>query len=176
MVGEGERFSYIGGDNFGLVITGDDVHVHTDRSAQGLQYLSSGKHHLRLGLHAKALDDFKRAMDTETANPEVYYLSAIATLGGIKAVLVSLRRIRECEALIHSALRLEPRGLFYYFLAYLAFDYYDRKGLRAPIPAHSLLELAWKASVTAKEIQSLFALLSVENPLPENFTTPRFAP
>jgi hypothetical protein len=168
MSGAGERFSQIGRDNFGIIITGDDVHVHTDRSAEELRHLSNGEHHLRLGLYAKALDDLKRAMDTDPENSEIYYLSAAATLEGRKAVTVPLARIRECEALIHCALRLEPRGLFYYFLAYLAFDYYERKGLRAPIPAHSLFQLAWEAGVTTEEIQSLFTLLSVRNPLAEN--------
>ena len=166
--GRGERSSHVGGDNFGIIITGDDVHVNADRSAERLQHLSTGKHHLRLGLYAKALDDLKLAVDADAKNPEVYYLSAVATLEGRKAVMGPLARIRECEALIHCALRLEPRGVFYYFLAYLASDYYERKGLRAPIPARSLLELAWKLGVTSEQIQSLFTLLSVQNPLPKN--------
>src|SRR5215211_8189878 len=147
MGGAYDRSSYIEGDSSGIVITGDNNQVHFDRRGEALQYLSCGKHHLRLGLYAKALDDFRRAMDTDAESAEIYYFSAIATLGGRKAFLVPLKHIRDCESLIQGALRIEPKGIFYYFLAYLAFDYYNRKSLRAPVPAHALLQMAWEAGV-----------------------------
>jgi hypothetical protein len=160
----GSGSSHVGGDNFGTIITGNGnvVGVGTDPG----RHLRSGVDHLRLGLHAKALEDFRLAMDAGASTPDLYYLSAVATLDGRKAFLAPLARIREAEDLIHAALRLEERGVFHYLLAYLGFDYYERKSLRAPTPWRASLARTWSLGVTQDEIESLFQLLSVNNPLP----------
>lgn len=46
--------------------------------------------HLRLGLHARALEDFRLAMNAGAESPNLYYLSAVATLDGRKAFLAPL--------------------------------------------------------------------------------------
>jgi tetratricopeptide (TPR) repeat protein len=164
MTAPGGGSSHVGQDNFGIVITGDGNVVRV--GAGPGQHLTAGVDHLRLGLHAKALEDFRLAMDAGAKSPDVYYLSAVATLDGRKAFLASLARIREAEDLIQAALRLEDRGVFHYFLAYLGFDYYERKSLRAPTPWRASLARAWSLGVTQDEIDSLFELLSVKDPLP----------
>lgn len=164
MTAPGDRSSRVGRDNFGVIITGNEnvVQVGPDQA----QHLRSGMKHLRLGLHANALEDFRLAMNGGPENPDLYYLCAVATLGGRKAFLAPLASIREAEALIQAALRLEQRGVFHYFLAYLGLDYYERKHLRAPTPWRSSLERAWRLGVTQDEIDSLFNLLSVNDPIP----------
>jgi hypothetical protein len=122
--------------------------------------------HLRLGLHVKALEDFRLAMNAGAKSPDLYYLSAVAMLDGRKAFLAPLARIREAEDMIHAALKLEDRGVFHYVLAYLGFDYYERKSLKAPTPWPASLARAWNLGVTQDEIDSLFELLSVNDPLP----------
>lgn len=164
----GYRSTHIHGDNHGVVVTGDSNSVHVDlhQNTDPGQHLANGKHYLRLGLHAKALAELRQAMGTEDGDAEVCHLSAIAVLGGRKPILASLTQIREAENLIRAAIALDPRGIFFYFLAYLAFDYYERKSLRAPAPARTLLLQAWHLGVTPSEIASLFTALSVQNPLP----------
>jgi hypothetical protein len=156
--------SHVGRDNFGIIITGDRNSVRVD--ADPGQHFKAGVDHLWLGLHAKALEDFRLAMNAGAQSPDLYYLSAVAALDGRKAFLASLARIREAEDLIHAALRLEDRGVFHYFLAYLGFDYYERKSLKAPTPWPASLARAWSLGVTQEEIDSLFQLLSVNDPLP----------
>jgi hypothetical protein len=158
----GEGSSYVGG-NAGFVITGNGNTVRV--GADPGQHLKAGVDHLLAGLHARALEDFGLAMKAGANNPDVYYLSAVATLGGRKAFLASLAHIREAGALIHAALRLEDRGVFHYFLAYLSLDYYQRKSLKAPTPWRESLARALRSGVTQEEIDSLFELLSVEDPL-----------
>jgi tetratricopeptide (TPR) repeat protein len=156
--------SHVGRDNFGIIITGNRNSVRV--GADPGQHFKAGVAHLRLGLRAKALEDFRLAMNVGAQNPDLYYLSAVATLDGGKAFLASLASIREAEDLIHAALRLEGRGVFHYFLAYLGFDYYERKSLKAPTPWPASLARAWSLGVTQEEIDSLFKLLSVNDPLP----------
>jgi hypothetical protein len=165
MTAPGDGSSHVGRDNFGTIITGNDNVVGI--GADPGQHLRSGVHHLRLGLHAKALEDFRLALNAGASSPDVYYLSAVATLGGKKAFLAPLARIRAAEDLIHAALRLEDRGVLHYFLAYLAFDYYERKSLRAPMPWRASLARSRSLEVTQDEIDSLFQLLSVNDPLPQ---------
>jgi tetratricopeptide (TPR) repeat protein len=155
--------SHVGHDNFGIIITGNGNSVRLGADPE--QRLRAGVDHLQLGLYAKALDDFRLAMNAGASSSDVYYLSAVATLHGKKAFLAPLARIREAEDLIHSALRLEDRGIFHYFLAYLGLDYYERKSLRAPTPWRASLARARSLGVTQEEIDSLFELLSVNDPL-----------
>jgi tetratricopeptide (TPR) repeat protein len=164
MTAPGGALSNVGRDNFGTIITGNSniVRIGADPERQ----FRAGVDHLRLGLHAKALEDFRQAMSAGASSPDLYYLSAVATLDGRKAFLAPLARIREAEDLIHAALRLEDRGVFHYLLAYLGFDYYERKSLRAPTPWRASLARTWSLGVTQDEIDSLFELLSVDDPLP----------
>ncbi len=164
MTEPGVGSSHVGRDNLGIIITGNEnvVHIGPDQG----QHFKTGMNHLRLGLHAKALEDFRLAMNGDAENPDLYYLSSVATLSGRKAFLAPLARIREAEELIQAALRLEQRGVFHYFLAYVSSDYYERKSLKAPTPWRLSLARAWSLGVTHDEIDSLFKLLSVKDPLP----------
>jgi tetratricopeptide (TPR) repeat protein len=156
--------SHIGRDNLGIVITGNSNVVRV--GADPGQHLAAGIEHLRLGLHAKALEHFRQAMNAGAQSPDLCYLSAVARLDGRKAFLASLSRIREAEELIRAAVMLQDRGVFHYFLAYLGFDYYARRSLNAPTPWPASLARAWNKGVTQEEIDSLFKLLSVNDPLP----------
>jgi hypothetical protein len=156
--------SHVGRDNFGIIITGNENSVRVGADPE--QHFQAGMDHLRLGLHAKALEGFRLAMNAGAQSPDLYYLSAVAILDGRKAFLASLARISEAEGLLHAALRLEDRGVFHYFLAYLGFDYYERKSLKAPTPWPASLARSWSLGVTKEEVDSLFALLSVNDPLP----------
>lgn len=164
MTGSGDQWTSVAGDNRGTIVTGNGnvVYVGPDPG----QFLELGIQHLKIGLHVRALEDFNLAMNSGPENPDVYYLSAVATLRGKSAFLATLSRIRAAETLIQAAIRLEPRGVFYYFMAYLGLDYYDRKSLKAPIPWRSSLADARNHGVTRVEIDGLFKLLSVNDPLP----------
>jgi hypothetical protein len=164
MTAPGGGSSHVGHDNFGIVITGNRNTVRV--GADPGRHLSAGVDHLRLGLHAKALEDFRLAMNAGARSPDLYYLSAVATLDGRKAFLAPLARIREAADLVQAALQIEDRGVFHYFLAYLGLDYYERKSLKAPTPWRASLARAWSLGVTQDEIDALFELLSVPDPLP----------
>jgi hypothetical protein len=105
-------------------------------------------------------------MDAEPDNPDVYFVSAIAALEGKSAFRCSLDTVREAESLTMAAIGLHDRGIFHYFLAYLSYDYYERKCLRGPRSWQATLMAAWSRGVTEREIESLFTLLAVDDPLP----------
>jgi hypothetical protein len=159
-----DRSARIGRDNHGLIITGDGNIVYLGPDLGN--YLESGLRHIRLRMHARALDDLKLAMSADGVNPDVYYLSAVAKLNGQKAFVASLACIREVEELIQAAIVLEEKGLYHYFLAYVRYDYYERKSLHGPTAWQFSLSRAWSLGVELDELTSLFTLLSVANPLP----------
>jgi hypothetical protein len=147
-----------------VVITGNGnvVYLGPDRG----EYFKAGLRHIDLRMYTRALEDFSLAMSYDAGNPDVYYLSAVASLNGQKAFLAPLERIRQVEELTHAAIALEERGVFHYLLAYVGLDYYDRKSFRAPTPWQLSLARAWSLGLRHYEISSLFRLLSVANPLP----------
>jgi tetratricopeptide (TPR) repeat protein len=161
------RAASVGGNNSGIIITGDGNVIRLD--AQGTahpDHIATGLRHLRLGRYDKALEAFRRVLDSNPNDADAYYLSAVATLGGRKAFVTSLADIREAESLIQAAIRLEDRAVFHYFLAYLRSEYYERKFLRGPATSRSSLDRAWANGVQPEDVVELFTLLSVDNPLP----------
>lgn len=164
----GERHAHIGRDNFAPIFNGDNNTFYAAEApaAAAARHFAVGLECLRRGRHGEAVAEFAHALAGDPSNPDAYHLAAVAQLGGRKAFLASLQCIRETEGLIHAALGLEDRGEFHYFLAYIRYDYYARKFLRPPAPWQLSFDAAWNKGLTHTQIDSLFTLLSVENPLP----------
>lgn len=165
---QADRHVDIGRDNLAPIITGNHntYHAVEPPAAAAARHRAAGLRQLRLGLPSEAAGEFLLARSTEPGNPDAYYFGAIAELGGKKAFLAPLRCVRAADRLIHAALAIEDRPEFHYFLAYLRFDYFARKHLRPPAPWQLSFAEAWAKGLTQSRIDSLFTLLSVENPLP----------
>ena len=168
MADQADRHVHLGRDNFAPIITGDHntYHAFEPPDLAAARHRAAGLRHLRLGLPVEAAAEFQLARTADPGNPDDYYYGAIAELGGKKAFLAPLRSIRAADRLIHCALDLETRPEFHYFLAYLRFDYYARKHLRPPAPWQLSFAEAWATGLTPSRIETLFTLLSVEDPLP----------
>lgn len=168
MTDQADRQVSIGRGNFAPIINGDNntYHAVEPPDVTAARHRAAGLQQLRLGLPSEAAGEFRSARAAEPGNPDDYYFGAIAELGGRKAFLAPLRCVRAADLLIHSALDLEDRPEFHYFLAYLRFDYYARKHLQPPAPWQLSFAEAWAKGLTQSRIDSLFTLLSVEDPLP----------
>jgi tetratricopeptide (TPR) repeat protein len=124
--------------------------------------LSLGMCYLRLGLYDQALQRFEAAIDDDLENSETYFYAAVTLLCGKKAFLAPLATIRAAEAYIDTALRLEERGVYSYLLAYLRYDYYERKSLNCSPSWTVLLQQAVAHHVTNEDVRLLFELLRVD--------------
>lgn len=115
--------------------------------------------YLKLKLYDKALEAFERAIEDDFDNSETYFYAAVCLLQGKKAFVNSKKNVDRAIQYINSALMLETRGIYYYFLAYLKYDYYERKSLN--ISPNFYLELASAVTcrVTQADVQMLFDLL-----------------
>lgn len=153
----------MGGDNFGFVVSGNSNRISV-RSGPDAPRISTAVEHLQLGLHAQAWDVLRLVMTAEPTNPDAYFYGALAKLGGRRAFLCSLAQVRDAEQLTRSALALDDRGVFHYFLAYLGNDYYERKNFRSPLDWRSELTAAQVLGLQKREVARVFRLLGAPNP------------
>ncbi len=126
--------------------------------------------YLKLGLYDKALPAFEKAIEDNFDNPETFFYAAVCLLKGKKAFTMQRPEINKIEEYIDAATMIEPRGIFYYFKAYIRYDYYKRKCFNVTPGYESLLNDAFSAGVSDTDIQQLFTVLKVEKPevLPYN--------
>lgn len=118
-----------------------------------------GMCYLNLGLHQKAFGAFERAIEDDFENPETYFYAAIALLGGGRPYSLPMAEVRAVEKYLDAACRIEPRGIFYYFHAFLKFDFFERKCLNTA-PSHlELLARAREKEVAEGDLHVLEELL-----------------
>ena len=123
--------------------------------------------YLKLKLYDKALVSFEKAMEDNFDNPETFFYAAVCLLGGKKAFLAQRPAIDKMQEYINAALMIEPtRGIFHYLLAYIKYDYFERKYLNTSPNWREALDAMSNAgeppSVT--DIGELFGILGVECP------------
>ena len=127
--------------------------------------ISLGMCFMRLKLYDKAYAAFDKAISVYTENSEVYFYAAVCCLGGKKAFLAGKANVDKAISMLEIANDLEPRGIFYYFDAYLRFDFYKRKALNIKPGYLESLMKAKSLGYSRADVQMLFELLGVEVPM-----------
>jgi tetratricopeptide (TPR) repeat protein len=124
--------------------------------------------YLKLKLYDKALAAFERAMEDNFDNSETFFYAAICLLKGQKAFLAQRAAIDKIEEYINAALMIEPKGVYYYFWAYIKYDYFSRKSYKTSPTYQEALAMATSAgeSVSQFDCQQLYAILNVACPDP----------
>jgi tetratricopeptide (TPR) repeat protein len=120
--------------------------------------------YLKLKLYDKALLSFERAIENNFDNSETYFYAAICLLQGKKAFLHQRPTIDKILEYINSALMIEPRGIYYYFLAYIKYDYFERKYFKTSPTFREVHAIATDAGFSEFDADQLFGILSVARP------------
>ena len=120
--------------------------------------------YLKLKLYDKALGAFEKAMEDNFADPNPYYYAAVCLLKGKKAFLAMRPEIDAMERYLEAAINLEPKGIFYYFRAYIKYDYYSRKAFKTSPTWQEALVNAKSAGVSAEEVAEFYQITGVERP------------
>lgn len=126
---------------------------------------SIGMCYLKLRLYDKALDSFQKAMSEDINDSELYFYSAVCMLGGKKAFLTKRTDINKIEEYINAAIMLEQKGIYYYFLAYIKYDFYERKYLNTEPTYKDCLRDSDRCGVSQNDKKTLFEILGVINTL-----------
>lgn len=119
---------------------------------------------LRLKLYDEALRAFKKGIEENFDNSDTFFYAAVCLLKGKKAFVAPRADIDKALEYINSALMIEPRGIYYYFLAYIKYDYFERKYLNTVPNWKETLQTAIDAGVSDADIMALFETLQVEIP------------
>jgi len=120
--------------------------------------------YLKLKLYDKALAAFEKAMEDNFDNSETLFYAAVCILGGKKAFLAQRPAIDKIEEYLNAAIMIEPRGIYYYFWAYIKFDYFNRKSFNTSPTYQEMLGTASNAGVSPHDIEQLFGILGVSRP------------
>jgi tetratricopeptide (TPR) repeat protein len=114
--------------------------------------------------YARAIQSFEKAIDLYTEDSEVYYYAAVAMLKGKMAFVTPRKDIDKILEYTDEAIRLEERGIYHYFSAYIRYDFYARKSFNCTPDYSQALAQASAAGVTQDDVDSLYELLGVERP------------
>ncbi|MGM9522257.1 MAG: tetratricopeptide repeat protein [Oscillospiraceae bacterium] len=120
--------------------------------------------YLKLKLYDKALPAFEKAMEDNFDNSETFFYAAICLLGGKKAFVAMRPTIDKILEYINAALMIEPRGIYYYFLAYIKYDYFSRKYFKTSPTYQEALAMASQAGYSPYDVEQLFAIMGVDRP------------
>ena len=120
--------------------------------------------YLKLKLYDKALQAFEKAMEDNFDNSETFFYAAVCLLKGKKPFLYSRKIINRVLDYINAALMIEERGLYYYFIAYVKYDYFFRKNFMISPNYQECLETANSLGVSEFDIKMLFDILGVGRP------------
>lgn len=125
---------------------------------------SIGICYLKLKIYDKALSAFEKAMEDNFDNSETFFYAAICLLQGKKAFLHQRSIIDRILEYINAALMIEPKGIYYYFLAYIKYDYFARKFFKTSPSYEEVLVMARDVGLSAYDIKQLYDILGVARP------------
>jgi tetratricopeptide (TPR) repeat protein len=129
--------------------------------------LSIAMCYLKQKLYRQALTNFEKAIEDNFDNSETYFYAAVSLLQGKKAFLAPISDIKKAMEYIEAAIQIEPRGIYYYLMAYIKYDFYERKSLNIYPGYRDELKRASQNNLTHEDIRILFELLGVS--IPEGF-------
>ena len=121
--------------------------------------------YLKLKLYDKGLPAFEKAIEDNFDNSETFYYAAVCLLKGKKAFVSPRADIDKIKEYLNAAIMIEPRGIYHYFLAYIKYDYYERKYLNIKPNWSETLQTAVQTGLPQADVTQLFEALQVEMPL-----------
>lgn len=120
--------------------------------------------YLKLKIYDKALAAFEKAVEDNFDDSETFFYAAICRLKGKKAFLAARSDIDKALEYIDAAIMIEPKGIYYYLLAYIKYDFFERKYLNTSPNYQECLKDAIAAGLSHYDIQQLYDILNVDIP------------
>ena len=120
--------------------------------------------YMKMNLYDKAIPCFEKALEENFDNADAYFYAAIALLKGKKAFLSPREVINKVIEYIDAANMIETKGIYYYYLAYIKYDYFERKSLNSAPNYRECIKKALDCGLSDADIETLYNLLGVERP------------
>ena len=123
---------------------------------------SIGLCYLKLKMYDDAYRAFCKAVEDNFDNSETYFYAAASALKGRKAFLLSRPEIDRILELMNAAVMIEERGIYYYFMAYIKYDYFKRKFLTTSPSYKDYLAKAKALGCSQLDIDTMFTMMGVD--------------
>ena len=120
--------------------------------------------YLKLKFYDKALKAFDSAIESNIDFSESYFYAAVCVLGGKRPFVIPRPLIDKAEEYLNAAVMIEPKGIYYYFMAFIRYDFHNRKRFKVVPNWEAYLLEAESAGYSPADVESLFALLNVARP------------
>ena len=120
--------------------------------------------YLKLQHYDKAISAFDKAMEDNFDNSETFFYAAVSLLKGEKAFVCPQTDIDKIMKYLKAAIEIEPRGIYHYFLAYIKYDFFERKCFNITPDWKETLQIAIQNGVSKAEIVQLSEILQVKPP------------
>ena len=120
--------------------------------------------YLKLKLYDKALPAFEKAIEDNFDNSETFFYAAISLLKGKKAFVCPRKDIDKIVEYLNAAMMIEGRGIYHYFLAYIKYDFFERKYLNISPNWEETFQTALQSGLPSADVTQLFDILQVEIP------------
>ena len=118
--------------------------------------------YLKLKMYDEAYAAFSKAIADNFDDADTYFYAAVCLLKGKKAFLQSRPEIDKILELLNAAIMIEPKGIYYYYMAYIKYDYFKRKFLNTSPNYKDCLLSAKSAGYSPADVDELYAILGVE--------------
>lgn len=116
--------------------------------------------YLKLKLYDKAQSSFEKAIECDFDNSETYFYTAVALLKGKKPFLHTRDVIQKILEYLDAAIMIEEKGIYYYFMAYVKKDYFERKYLISRPKSNELLNIAKQKGYSEYDVKQLNDILN----------------
>lgn len=120
--------------------------------------------YLKLKKYDDALRFFEKSIEDNFDDSESYFYVALCSLKGKKAFLNQRLDIDKALENINAAIMIEPKGVYYYFLAYLKYDYFERKHFKTDPNYRECLKKAVDMGLSEYDIEQVYNILGVSRP------------
>ena len=119
---------------------------------------------LKLKLYDKAEKAFDQTIDSNYDDSESFFYAAVCALKGKKAFLAPRNAINKALEYINAAIMIEPRSIYHYFLAYIKYDFFNRKGFKIDPDFHEEFNTAKSLGLAGGDVEYFYQALGVARP------------
>ena len=119
---------------------------------------------LKCKLYDQALALFKKSAQLAPFNTDALFYQGVCLLKGKKAFLQPRPTIDNIVELLNNAINLTPKAIYYYFLAYIKCDFFERKCYTSKPTSKELMVMVRQYRLSPQEKMEFFKLIGVDKP------------
>ena len=126
--------------------------------------MSAAYSFLKARLYDKALEAFDSIIACNFNNSDAHFFAAIAAFKGKRPFLAAPATVKKAEEYLQTAIAIEPKAIYYYFLSYIRLDHHFRKFYKVTPDYKELYQNAVDIGLSQTDAEDLFVNLGVSRP------------